>query len=98
MTRRESQNEPDPLREGHRPRLRERFRRAGLSGFHDYEIRDGERLVTVPDFTWEERNWLQAHGWAVLTYWGRTVLKDPDACAGQMAEVYFSRASVSGGR
>jgi len=38
-----------------------------------------------------KRNWLQSRGWVVLTYWGRTVLKDPDACARQIAEVYFAR-------
>jgi very-short-patch-repair endonuclease len=38
-----------------------------------------------------KRNWLQSRGWVVLTYWGRTVLKDPDACAAQIGEVYFSR-------
>ena len=87
------------------------------TGVRDFEIRDGERLVTVPDFTWEERkiavycdgyavhgnretleldarkrNLLQAHGWVVLTYWGRTILRYPDACARQIAEVYFARA------
>jgi hypothetical protein len=99
--------------------LREALARVpGLpEGVRDYEIRDGERLVTVPDFAWEsrkiavycdgfavhgnretleldasKRNWLQAQGWVVLTYWGRTILKDPDACARQIAEVYFWRA------
>jgi hypothetical protein len=85
-------------------------------GKRDLEIREGDRLVTVPDFAWEDvklavycdgfvvhgnretleldaskRNWLQLRGWVVLTYWGRTVLKDPDACARQIAEVYFAR-------
>jgi len=89
-------------------------------GVRDLEIRDGDRLVTVPDFAWEDirlavycdgfvvhgnretleldarkRNWLQSRGWVVLTYWGRTVLKDPDACARQIAEIYFSRSRNS---
>ncbi len=87
------------------------------AGVRDFEIHDGGRLVTVPDFTWEDRkiavycdgyavhgnretleldagkrNLLQAHGWVVLAYWGRTILKDPDACARQIADVYFGRA------
>jgi hypothetical protein len=85
-------------------------------GKRDLEIRDGDRLVTVPDFAWEDvklavycdgfvvhgnretleldaskRNWLQSRDWVVLTYWGRTVLKDPDACARQIAVVYVAR-------
>jgi ATP-dependent helicase YprA (DUF1998 family)/very-short-patch-repair endonuclease len=80
------------------------------------EIRDGARLITVPDFAWEDvrlavycdgfavhgkvdtlaldaakRNWLQAHGWAVLTYWGRTILRNPHACAAQIASLYRER-------
>ncbi|HHH47906.1 MAG TPA: DEAD/DEAH box helicase [Gammaproteobacteria bacterium] len=84
----------------------------------DYEIRDAEgRLITVPDFTWEQekiavycdgyayhgnpetleldarkRNWLQSNGWAVLTFWGRTILKDPDGCAQQVGALYRQRA------
>ncbi|MEW5807411.1 MAG: DEAD/DEAH box helicase [Acidobacteriota bacterium] len=82
----------------------------------DLEIKDGERLITVPDFAWEDvkvavycdgfavhgnietleldarkRNWLQSRGWVVLTYWGRTILKDPDACAREIAEIYGQR-------
>jgi len=103
--------------------LKEALERAqGLPpGSRDLEIRDGDRLVTVPDFAWEDvklavycdgfvvhgnretleldagkRNWLQSRGWVVLTYWGRTVLKDPDACARQIAEVYFSRSREVG--
>ncbi|MBC7083748.1 MAG: hypothetical protein H5T95_09725 [Firmicutes bacterium] len=26
-----------------------------------------------------KRNYLQARGWVVLTYWGRTILRNPDA-------------------
>ena len=83
----------------------------------ELEIMDGDRLVTVPDFAWEDRkvavycdgfavhgnvdvldldakkrNLLQARGWVVLAYWGRTVLRDPDACARQIADVYLQRA------
>ena len=39
-----------------------------------------------------KRNSLQKDGWAVLTYWGRTILRDPAACAAQVAEVYRQRA------
>ncbi len=41
-----------------------------------------------------KRNFLQAHGWSVLTYWGRTILKDPGACAEQIAEVYQRRVAI----
>jgi type IV secretion system protein VirD4 len=82
----------------------------------ELEIVEGGRLITVPDFAWEDvkvavycdgfavhgkverleldagkRNWLQARGWAVLTYWGRTILRDADRCAEQIAKVYRSR-------
>ena len=38
-----------------------------------------------------KRNFLQERGWAVLTYWGRTILRDPDACAEQIVEIYRER-------
>jgi hypothetical protein len=38
-----------------------------------------------------KRNRLQSRGWVVLTYWGRTILKDPEACASQVAQVYRQR-------
>jgi len=38
-----------------------------------------------------KRNWLQAHGWAVLTFWGRTILKDPLRCAREVADLHASR-------
>ncbi len=46
----------------------------------------------------EKRNWLQGHGWRVLTYWGRTILRDPDRCARQIAEVVLQRVRQSAGR
>jgi type IV secretion system protein VirD4 len=82
----------------------------------ELEIVDGGRLITVPDFAWEDaklavycdgfathgkvetleldagkRNLLQARGWVVLTYWGRTILKDADGCAAQIAQIYRGR-------
>ena len=82
----------------------------------ELEIVDGGRLITVPDFAWEDaklavycdgfathgkvetleldagkRNLLQARGWLVLTYWGRTILRDADGCAAQIAQVYWGR-------
>ncbi|ROR02912.1 DEAD/DEAH box helicase [Desulfosoma caldarium] len=39
-----------------------------------------------------KRNFLQTRGWIVLTYWGRTILKDPTACAQQVAAVYRQRS------
>ncbi len=38
-----------------------------------------------------KRNFLQARDWVVLTYWGRTILRDPDVCAKQVGEVYRQR-------
>lgn len=39
----------------------------------------------------KKRNFLQAQGWVVLTFWGRTILRAPAACAHQIAEVYRRR-------
>jgi len=36
----------------------------------------------------KKRNFLQAQGWVVLTFWGRTILRAPDRCAQQIADVY----------
>jgi hypothetical protein len=43
----------------------------------------------------KKRNFLQSRGWAVLTYWGRTILKDPIACAQQIVAAYRERALVA---
>lgn len=43
----------------------------------------------------KKRNWLQSKDggeWIVLTYWGRTILKNADACAREIADVYRRRA------
>lgn len=83
-----------------------------------YEVKDGDRIVTVPDFAYPDariavfcdgfafhgnqdtleldarkRNWLQRNGWLVLTYWGRSILKAPAACAREIADVYRQRTS-----
>ncbi|MEW6074204.1 MAG: DEAD/DEAH box helicase [Planctomycetota bacterium] len=42
-----------------------------------------------------KRNFLVSHGWVVLTYWGRTILKDAAVCATQIAEVYKQRVAPS---
>jgi len=39
----------------------------------------------------KKRNFLQTRGWAVLTFWGRSILKNPDACAQQVAELFRQR-------
>lgn len=41
----------------------------------------------------KKRNYLQSQGWVVLTYWGRTILKDPVACARQIAATYQQRCA-----
>jgi very-short-patch-repair endonuclease len=85
----------------------------------ELEIVESGRLVTVPDFAWEnvklavycdgfaihgkvetleldagKRNFLQARGWVVLTYWGRTILRDPDGCAVEIAQIHRTRAGL----
>lgn len=39
----------------------------------------------------KKRNWLQEKKWAVLTYWGRTIHRDPQACAEEVRRLYQSR-------
>lgn len=46
------------------------------------------------DLDARKRNFLQSKeggGWVVLTYWGKTVLRDPDACAREIEKVYRKR-------
>ncbi len=38
-----------------------------------------------------KRNLLQAMGWAVLTFWGRQILRDPRACEAQIWQCYQFR-------
>ena len=40
-----------------------------------------------------KRNWLQGQGWAVLTFWGRTILQNPQRCAAEVANVAQGIAS-----
>lgn len=116
---------PDPTTGHYRKGAIEEPLRLALERIHDlptadrdYEIRDGDRLITVPDFAWpdvrlsvycdgyavhgnrdtleidaEKRNWLQSRGWSVLAYWGRTILRNADGCAAQIAEVYRQLAA-----
>ena len=37
-TEEKPQNQPEDIHRGHRKRLRDKFLRSGLAGFHDYEI------------------------------------------------------------
>jgi very-short-patch-repair endonuclease len=39
----------------------------------------------------QKRNLLQADGWAVLTFWGQTILKYPERCEEQIWRVYSAR-------
>ena len=41
-----------------------------------------------------KRNLLQSRGWVVVTYWGRTILKDAEACAAQVAQIYRQRVGT----
>jgi hypothetical protein len=38
-----------------------------------------------------KRNQLQSDGWAVLTFWGRQILRNPQACEAQIARCYEHR-------
>ncbi len=97
--------------------LRAALERIGIDDYErDFEVREGERLLTVPDFAWpalkvavfcdgyayhgdprtleldaKKRNLMQAQGWVVLTFWGRTILKAPDDCAETVLRVLQSR-------
>jgi hypothetical protein len=39
----------------------------------------------------KKRNFLQSRRWSVLTYWGSTILRDPEACAREVAALYAQR-------
>lgn len=39
----------------------------------------------------QKRNELQADGWAVLTFWGKTILKFPDRCEEQIWRIWSAR-------
>ena len=42
----------------------------------------------------KKRNWLQTKqggGWLVLTYWGRTILRNPDMCAQEISDILRQR-------
>jgi hypothetical protein len=40
----------------------------------------------------KKRNEMQANGWVVLTFWGRTINKDPLACVHEINSIYQARA------
>lgn len=55
---------------------------------------DGFKFHAVPETAEKDakkRNWLQAHKWMVLTYWGRTIMRDPDFCAKEIRNNYLTR-------
>jgi len=39
----------------------------------------------------KKRNYIQSRSWTVLSYWGRIILKNADACAKQIADVYVQK-------
>lgn len=43
-----------------------------------------------------KRNSLQAMGWTVLTFWGRQILRDPQACEAQIWQCYKFRTTHQG--
>ncbi len=44
----------------------------------------------------QKRNEIQADGWAVLTFWGKTILKHPERCEEQIWRVWRARRSPTG--
>ncbi|MER3405155.1 MAG: hypothetical protein C4289_08335, partial [Chloroflexota bacterium] len=42
----------------------------------------------------KKRNVLQARGWSVLTFWGRTILKDVESCAQAVRQVLQARCKA----
>jgi len=42
----------------------------------------------------QKRNELQAQGWAVLTFWGKTILKYPERCEEQVWRLYQARSRI----
>ena len=55
---------------------------------------DGFKFHAVPETAEKDakkRNWLQAHKWMVLTYWGRTIMRDPDFCAKEIRSNYLAK-------
>jgi len=48
------------------------------------------------DLDARRRNWLQTRGWIVLTYWDASILRNPDECARQVADVLASRRTGLG--
>ena len=97
--------------------LRAALERLGITDYRrDFEVRDGDKLLTVPDFAWpdlkvavfcdgyayhgdprtleldaKKRNLMQAQGWIVLTFWGRTIQRRPVECAETVLRVLQSR-------
>jgi very-short-patch-repair endonuclease len=80
------------------------------------EFRDGEKLLTIADFAYEneriaiycdgfayhgtaeklswdayKRNHLQADGWLVLTFWGQTIIRNPERCEEQIWRAFNYR-------
>jgi len=43
----------------------------------------------------KKRNWMQSQGWIVLTYWGRAITRDADACALEIRAVVEARSRAS---
>ncbi|MGQ9689311.1 MAG: endonuclease domain-containing protein [Desulfobaccales bacterium] len=39
-----------------------------------------------------KRNFLQSQGWVVLTYWGKTILHDPQSCASQIEQIWKQKS------
>ena len=71
------------------------WRDAKLAVYCDGYAYHGDRDTLELDA--RKRNLLQGMGWIVLVFWGRVILRDPDACAGQVAEVYAKRPTCGGG-
>jgi len=43
----------------------------------------------------KKRNQMQSDGWIVLTYWGKTIMRDAEACAREILSLYKQRVEES---
>ncbi|HPF99350.1 MAG TPA: helicase-related protein [Kiritimatiellia bacterium] len=87
---------PDPVAQ------REFHSQSGLLTIADFAYEDEKIAIYCDGFAYhgskealatdaEKRNTLQAQGWAVLTFWGKTILKYPERCEEQIWRAFEAR-------
>lgn len=62
-----------------------------LWGYCDGFALQGDRDTLELDA--RKRYYMVSHGSVALSYWGRTILEDPGACARQISQAYRQRVS-----